>query len=313
MGAAVRIGRIGTWRGVAALALVATSVGAAVGVARYEGRRAEWARCGPGFVAAGARCMVPRAPAPCPSPLVAKAAGSARICDAPDERVLIPPTSFSLGPSDWEAEGRVTPRVVRTAAFRIDAFEATRGRFEGATDADAARAASGMTREEAARFCAQRGGRLPSEDEWMAAAASARSPARRYPWGDTGFVCRRAAWGLATGPCAFGAETGSGGPDTVGAHPDGDTPLRLHDVGGNVAEWVAPDPGDSPASTASPSPGASAQTQTQTQTQHGIAKGGSWQSALAADLRIWARLELDPAAHDPRVGVRCAYPAPYPE
>jgi formylglycine-generating enzyme required for sulfatase activity len=66
----------------------------------------------------------------------------------------------------------------------------------------------------------------------------------------------------------------------------------LHDLAGNVAEWVAPNP--SPRAEQAPSPG--------------IAKGGSWQSELATDLRIWARLELDPDAHDPRVGLRCAYP-----
>jgi formylglycine-generating enzyme required for sulfatase activity len=279
-------------RRAAALALVALSIGVSIGAARCGLNRAEWARCGAGFVASGPRCVVPSGPAACPPPLVAKDAhaGAVRFCDAPDERALVPAASFSLGPSDWEAEGRVSARVVQTAAFRIDAFEATRAAFDDATDGDAARAASGMTREDAARFCARRGGRLPREDEWIAAAASARNPARRYPWGDTGAVCRRAAWGLATGPCAVAAHEASLGPDTVGAHPDGDTPLHLHDLAGNVAEWVAPDPADSRAA------------------QVGVAKGGSWQSALAADLRIWARLELDPAAHDSRVGVRCAYP-----
>jgi formylglycine-generating enzyme required for sulfatase activity len=288
--------RIGdTVRRAAALSIVALSIGVSVGAARCGLHRADWARCGTGFVASGPRCVVPSGGVPCPPPLVAKDAGdaaarAARVCDAPEERVLVPAASFSLGPSDWEAEGRVSARVVQTGAFRIDAFEATRGAFDGASDGDAARAASGMTRDDAARFCARRGGRLPREDEWIAAAASARSPARRYPWGDTGAVCRRAAWGLASGPCAVAADDASLGPDTVGAHPDGDTPLHLHDLAGNVAEWVAPDPADSRAA------------------QIGIAKGGSWQSALAADLRIWARLELDPGAHDPRVGVRCAYP-----
>lgn len=120
-----------------------------------------------------------------------------------------------------------------------------------------------------------------------AATAGARRPSR-YPWGDTGAVCRRAAWGLLSGPCARGAD----GPDTVGAHPDGDSPLGIHDLSGNAAEWVAP-------ADAAPRDGARAV---------GVAKGGSWQSALASDLRIWARIELDPGAHDPRIGVRCAYP-----
>jgi formylglycine-generating enzyme required for sulfatase activity len=52
-------------------------------------------------------------------------------------------------------------------------------------------------------------------------------------------------------------------------------------MAGNVAEWVIS--ADGP-----------------------VARGGSWRSALATDLRTWARLELDPGAHDDRVGVRCA-------
>jgi hypothetical protein len=51
-------------------------------------------------------------------------------CDAPDVRVLVPATVIALGPSDWEAEGRVAPRVIHTQAFRIDAFEATRARYD---------------------------------------------------------------------------------------------------------------------------------------------------------------------------------------
>jgi formylglycine-generating enzyme required for sulfatase activity len=67
----------------------------------------------------------------------------------------------------------------------------------------------------------------------------------------------------------------------VGAHPDGKTPQGVEDMAGNVAEWsVAP--------------------------RGPVVHGGSWQSALATELRTWAELEIDPAAHDPRLGVRCA-------
>jgi formylglycine-generating enzyme required for sulfatase activity len=201
-------------------------------------------------------------------------------------RVLIADSAVAVGPSDWEAEGRIAPRTIRVRAFRIDAFEVTQGRWRGderGALTDAARAASAMTRSEAAAFCAARGGRLPTEDEWMVAAASSANPPRRYPWGDTGAVCRRAAWGLLAGPCGQGAD----GPDTVGAHPDGDSPLGLHDLAGNVAEWVSEAAGSGTA---------------------GVAKGGSWAVSLAAELRIWARLTLDANARDPRVGLRCAYP-----
>ncbi len=214
----------------------------------------------------------------CPSPLEASEHG----CDAPATRVLVAAASLPIGPSDWEAEGRVAARTISVQAFRVDAFEVTRGRW-GPSDGDPLRAANGMTRSEAAAFCARANGRLPSADEWIVAAASGASPPHRYPWGDTGAVCRRAAWALQAGPCAKGAD----GPDTVGAHADGDTALGMHDLAGNVAEWVAP---------------------SRQYPQMGVAMGGSWQSTLAAELRIWARLELEPGARDPRVGVRCVYP-----
>jgi len=261
----------------AAIVVVASALAAAVGLALAR-RSDEVARCGAGFVARGARCVA--AAARCPAPLADTPHG----CDAPDLRVLVPAGAIAVGPSDWEAEGRVRARAIRVAAFRIDAFETTLGRWGHADGGgDPARAASGMPRAEAQAYCESRGGRLPTEDEWIVAAVSATNPPRRYPWGDTGAVCRRAAWGLAAGPCARGAD----GPDTVGAHPDGDSPLGLHDLAGNVAEWVAGGDG-SPA--------------------RGVAKGGSWRDALATELRVWARLELDPERGDRRVGVRCVYP-----
>jgi formylglycine-generating enzyme required for sulfatase activity len=266
--------------------LLAIAVTVAMGIARRGDD--EGARCGAGFIARGARCLVDPARG-CPSPLRPSPLG----CDAPDVRVLIPEATIMLGPSDWEAEGRVAPRAIRAGPFRIDAFEVTRGRWGGATPGDAARAASGMTVDEAAAFCARSapGGRLPTEDEWIVAAVAGTIPVPRYPWGETGAVCRRAAWGLGRGPCAGAAD----GPDTVGSHPAGDSALGLHDLAGNVAEWVAAASGAGSSAAISAGPVAAA-------------KGGSWASDLAADLRIWGRLELPGGARDSRVGLRCVYP-----
>lgn len=256
-----------------------------VGLVARRGSR-DHVSCGPDFYAVGARCCPGPGAAPsgclpppmCPHPLV----GRATSCDAPDVRVRIPETELEVGPSDWEAEGRVVPRMVHAGPFDLDAFEATVAHLDAnKSSLDGARAGSGMTRATASEYCKARGGRLPTEDEWIVAAAGPSG--HRYPWGDTGAVCRRAAWGLAAGPCAIDGQ----GPDTVGAHPSGDTPSGLHDMAGNVAEWVAPASGG----------GSGA----------GVARGGSWRSSLATELRTWDRLELDPAQGDPRVGVRCAY------
>lgn len=256
-----------------------------------EGFAREGPRCCPSPIAAGARgaCAVEKGGA-CPSPLVATEHG----CDAPERDVVdVPATTVIVGPSDWEAEGRVPPRTAVVARFAIDRFEVTAGRAcahaEGAPfcdTSDPSRAASGVSFEQARAFCEARGGRLPTEDEWLAAAGGDRP--RRYPWGDTGAVCRRAAWGLEEGPCGEGAT----GPDTVGAHPEGATPLGIHDLAGNVAEWVE-----------APCPDAEAPCPR-------VVRGGSWKTQLATELRTWLRREASAASirgGDRTIGFRCAY------
>lgn len=266
----------------AILVLVVLAAAGAVLVAARASR--DEPPCGAGFTRAGTRCLVTDA---CPAPLVAIDHG----CDARDHDVVeVPATAVIVGPADWEAEGRIRPRTVRVGAFAIDRVEVTVGRlaaFRGTKSNDPARAAHGVAFEEARRFCAARGGRLPTEDEWLAAAGGERP--RRYPWGDTGAVCRRAAWGLEVGPCAEGAS----GPDTVGAHPEGMTPLGIHDLAGNVAEWV-----DAPC----PEPGGRCPR---------VVRGGSWKTQLATELRTWLRrdvaTEVAERGGDPTIGFRCAY------
>jgi formylglycine-generating enzyme len=228
--------------------------------------------CGYGFVQVGPRCCANKGEAcvsasACPSPLVLVGGR----CIAPDVRVEIPETSVLVGPADWEAEGRVVARTVHVARFAIDAFELT--------EVDGVRAANKISREQARVLCKQKGGRLPTDDEWTVAAAG--SQPRRYPWGDTGAVCRRGAWGLETGPCGQGAI----GPDTVGAHGDGDTPTGIHDLAANVAEWVSDDIGEG----------------------IGIVHGGSFKSTLATEMRTWSRVEMKVDARESWIGARCAY------
>lgn len=105
------------------------------------------------------------------------------------------------------------------------------------------------------------------------------SESTRYPWGQTGLVCRRATFGLEHGPCSSEAT----GPDLAGSRPDGATPTGILDLAGNVAEW-----------TNEPNGGT-------------LARGGSFRSRLAADLKTWAARPDPPG---PDVGFRCAYPVP---
>lgn len=259
------------------IVLAAVVLGAlAIGVAGAMRAAKDDAPCGAGFERVGMRCFPEKSNGVCSPP--------------PRTLVRVPKTKVVIGPSDWEAEGRVKPRTVEAGPFDIDAFEFALGDLGShlpgdGTPTDGCRAASRIDLSEARAFCKDRGGRLPTEDEWIVAAAGDRP--RRYPWGDTGAVCRRAAWGLVRGPCGRGAE----GPDTVGSHPDGKTPLGIHDLAGNVAEWVE-------TGVCTGALGGEC---------IGVVRGGSYETDLATDLRTWVRREVSWASKDPAIGFRCAY------
>jgi len=277
-----------------ALAVVAAA-GAIASVVLVATAKAPGAQCASGFFALGQRCCAAVSgdgktcgPArACPEPLARDDATG--MCVAPDAVVEVPETTLTVGPSDWEADGIVRSRTIHVFPFAIDAFEISEGRIHPGA-ADPARAAGGLSRDEVVAYCTHRGGRLPTEDEWIAAASGARGA--RYPWGETGAVCRRAAWGLEDGPCGHGAR----GPDTVGAHRGGDSALGVHDLAGNVAEWVDASAAGGASRAPSAAPGG-----------QGVVLGGSFRTELASELRVWSRAYADPRAHDPAIGGRCVY------
>jgi formylglycine-generating enzyme required for sulfatase activity len=132
----------------------------------------------------------------------------------------------------------------------------------------------GVTPAQAETFCRFAGGRVPTGAEWVLAAMGRE--ARRFAWGSTGLVCRRAAYGLLTGPCAEGAS----GPELAGSRPDGASPEGAFDLSGNVAEWTR-------------------------EARGYLARGGSYRGKNAAELKSWTAEATD--ARDD-IGFRCAYP-----
>ncbi len=248
-------------------------------------------RCPPGLIALGARCCGEGSRLD-----QGRCAGATSCseglslvdghCVARFRVVTIPSGSSAWKPPD----DTVGPgEYAVTGTFRIDAFEVTHAAWTRCVKAgvcaelekepDPGRAASGMTLSEARRYCRFAGGRLPRDAEWLRTALG--DVETRYPWGDPDALCLRAAFGLVSGRCAKGAA----GPDTAGARPGGKTKLGVHDLAGNVAEWV--DDG-APAG-------------------KGAVRGGSFEDDDATALRARWRKVLPEETRLPWVGLRCAY------
>lgn len=212
---------------------------------------------------------------------VAQAVGDDGQCRARPGVVSFAGGELYIGASDWDGQegGERFPRT-HVAAFRMDVNEVTIERYRSCESCPAKTGEPGLpvtdvSPSEAERFCQSQRGRLPSAAEWVWAAAGAT--ARRYPWGNSGLVCRRAAFGLRAGPCAT-----QNAPELAGSRPDGATPEGLLDLAGNVAEWTREQGGSY------------------------AARGGSFLSTSAAELKSWARLsEHEKALY---IGFRCAYP-----
>lgn len=221
----------------------------------------------------------------CPEPS-AVAPGRCRARAVPNKRVTIRGNLVSFAGADWEGQPGA-PGSARVVSFQIDSTEVTVARYARCVAAKACPSLPEMgdpelpvrnvTPEQAEAFCKFSGGRLPTGPEWLLAAAGKDN--RRYPWGNTGLVCRRAVFGLHDGPCA----TGIDGPDAPGSRPDGKTPEGVLDLAGNVAEWTR-EPNETYA-----------------------ARGGSFRSKSAAELKSWAAIER--ATPAPDIGFRCAYPS----
>jgi formylglycine-generating enzyme len=250
------------------------------------------ARCPPGTRAFAARCCADgqtELQGRCSGKPLACPAGFLLVLDPEPgcvvalRRVRLGGGTFLLGPQAWQARSTES-RTLRVSPFAFDSTEVTVHRWRACVEArvcqtpaqgEPGQPVTGVGPVEAGDFCRFAGGRLPRGDEWLVAAAG--SEARRFPWGQTGLVCRRAAFGLVRGPCGNGAA----GPEWAGLRPDGATPERILDLSGNVAEWTA-EPGG-----------------------RYLVRGGSFRSELAADLHSWA-VESSPAPA-PHVGFRCAY------
>jgi len=152
-----------------------------------------------------------------------------------------------------------------------------------------------VTWNEAQTYCDWRGMRLPTEAEWEYAARGKKS--NLYPWGDAAPTCKNTAM---TYSAPDGKSSCGGNTSAIGSHPDGKSEFGVHDLAGNVEEWMWDEYGYYKAVSEMNDPGGP-----MNGTDH-VVKGGAYDLAGS---KIFAAARRISAAPDNRyvwLGFRCA-------
>ncbi len=189
--------------------------------------------------------LIPTRPPLVPSPALT---ATRQISSAPPGMALIPAGSFTMGAVSGEFDGDETPpHVVYLDDYYVDVAEVTNAQYarfangsgyqtdaEKAGDSTTWRSFNSPDRQrfpaifvswnDAVRYCAWAGKRLPTEAEWEKAARGAAK--RIYPWGDA-----------FDDKYANTADAGIGQPVAVASH-SAQSPYGLYDAVGNVWELV---------------------------------------------------------------------------
>jgi formylglycine-generating enzyme required for sulfatase activity len=221
-----------------------------------------------------------------------------------DRMVRVPSGSFSMGYNRGEPD-EFPPHEVDVGEFVIDKTEVTIADYARCMDASSCRVieevkeargergdhpVTGVTWNDAVRYCRWVGKRLPTEAEWEKAA---RAPKwMPYPWE-----------GRFDPKLANSSMTGDGYERTspVGAFPGGASGLGVQDMAGNAAEWTA----DFYESTWYQKSGRSNPKGPEADTGERVVRGGAYTDNDYL-CRSTARTGKDPNVANVAIGFRCA-------
>ncbi|HEY73141.1 MAG: hypothetical protein B6I35_03245 [Anaerolineaceae bacterium 4572_32.2] len=197
------------------------------------------------------------------------------------EMITISAGEFLMGS---DAPGAPQPRRVRLPDFQIDKYETTNAQYRVFAEETDHPAPEGVFSEEMAdypvtnvswedarAYCEWAEKRLPTDAEWEKAARG--SEGLTYPWGNE--------WrdGLANT-----RESGRGSVSPVGSFSAGASPYGVHDMAGNVWEWVE---------------------DWAVLEQTKIIRGGAW-NAVSRWAQTFAHNETPPSYTQDNLGFRCA-------
>jgi formylglycine-generating enzyme required for sulfatase activity len=222
--------------------------------------------------------------------------------------ILIPEGPFVMG-SDSDRLEFAPAHQVWLPNFYIDKYEVTNANYAACVDAGECappNIPNSKTRpqyfgnpefddypvifvrwDSAETYCKWRGVRLPTEAEWEKAARG--TDERLYPWGEQPPDCSRANY-WPTGPCL-------GDTAEVGTHPRGVSPYGVHDLTGNVWEWVQ--------DWYNAYPGGDPEADELFDGTHRVLRGGSFLNT-ATYLRSFVRKPFKPYMRGSSIGFRCA-------
>lgn len=210
-------------------------------------------RCasGPSANATPAFYNPPVTPAPTPSPTYTPPAYSPPSAAPSDlgAQVKVPGGTFTMGSTE-DTEAMPT-RQVTLSSFYIDKYEISVGEYRKCVQSGScltplnsistycnydktgkdAHPVNCVEWTDAKKYCSWAGKRLPTEAEWEFAARGLDN--RKFPWGNNNPTCSQADYKNDSGLFCSGS-----GTSPVGKHPLGISFWGVHDMGGNIEEWV---------------------------------------------------------------------------